>query len=111
MDQRIYYRNYILHNTERNQSACPHTKSWKKKLLKLFLVHGDTISLCPSTPHSVRYICCHQIKKMWVPMFSVKISHLYPRKDAAAVHNTDWYIGSITAHKDAEYLHSQFPYS
>jgi hypothetical protein len=84
MDQRIYYRNYtLLHNTEINQAYVLRLTAglqFAKTVPGTWSYH----KFGPSTLQTVRHICYHQINKMWVPKMSVKISHLYPRKDAAA---------------------------
>jgi hypothetical protein len=56
---------------KKNRIGCGKMLSKQVKLgysiLKLSLVHGAIISSCPSTLQSLRYICCYQIKKIWVP--------------------------------------------
>jgi hypothetical protein len=77
---------------------------------KLSVVHAATISLCPSTLQSLRYICYHHIKKgtkvsvTGLTDVAVETNQLHTRKSVAAVCDNNWGIGCITAHNECGIL-------
>jgi hypothetical protein len=78
-------------------------------MLKLPLVHGATISLCPSTLKELKIYLLSDKEDVGTKLSvtglidaAVQTSQLCPRGCVVAVCDSDWYIGCISAHNDEE---------